>query len=209
MKTRLFTEIWKDIPGYIGLYQASTFGRIRALNYKRTKQIVILKQTKHKNGYYAVGLFKNNIHKTYKVHRLVWLTFKGEIPEGYEINHIDENKQNNCLSNLEYVTPSENCNHGTRNNRISLSSKHPKSKEHCANISKGRKGIVFSEEHKNNISIAKKKQCGRKVQCIETGEVFECVADAEKAVGLKKGSNIPKSCADNTKKSGGYRWRYV
>jgi len=205
-------EVWKKIPNYDG-YLISNMGVVKSIDRLssngRHLKGKILKALKTSGGYLSVSLCKDGEDKHYAIHRLVMLAFVGECPKGMEINHIDENKQNNCLSNLEYVTPSENCNHGTRNNRISLSSKHPKSKEHCANISKGRKGIVFSEEHKNNISIAKKKQCGRKVQCIETGEVFECVTDAEKAVGLKKGSNIPKSCADNTKKSGGYRWRYV
>lgn len=131
MKTLLFTEIWKDIPGYIGLYQASTFGRIRSLNYKRTKHTHILKQTKHKNGYYAVGLFKNNTHKTYKVHRLVWETFKGKIPIGYEINHIDENKENNRLENLNLMTHSENINYGNRNTNARINNKNTKKVRQC------------------------------------------------------------------------------
>lgn len=59
-------------------------------------------------GYYQIKLLSNKTRKTFYVHRLVWETFKGKIPKGYEINHKDHNKANNDLSNLELVTHSEN-----------------------------------------------------------------------------------------------------
>ena len=103
-------EIWKDIPGYEGLYQASTSGEIKSL-FRYNK---ILKQTVGKNGYKAVELFKNKKGKRFSVHRLIALTF---IPNPYnkpQINHIDENKVNNNIENLEWVTAEENLKHGTR-----------------------------------------------------------------------------------------------
>ena len=204
-------EIWKPIPNYEG-YMVSNLGNVKSvdrlssngrhLKGKPLRQVMI-------GGYLYVRLCKNGKMKNFFVHRLVMLAFVGKCSKGMEVNHIDENKENNCLSNLEYITKVDNCNYGTRNIRISLSNRHPKTKEHCEHISKGRKGMKFTEEHKRNIAIAKKKQCGRKVQCIDNGIIYDCVADAERAAGLKAGSNIPKACMDSTKKCGGYRWRYV
>lgn len=111
-------EIWKDIPAFEGKYQASNYGRVRSLNYLRTGKEQILKLTKNKDGYLVVTLFKNGKRKCFLVHRLVWLTFHGEIPEGYEINHKSEVKTDNRLENLELVTRKENCNYGTRNARL-------------------------------------------------------------------------------------------
>ena len=111
-------EIWKDIPNYENLYQASNLGRIRS--YKRfgtSGKVLTAGITKN---YCKVILSKNGTHTNHSVHKLVWLTFVGEIPEGYEINHIDENPSNNALSNLSLVTHRENINWGTRNKKVSL-----------------------------------------------------------------------------------------
>lgn len=124
MKAQLFTEIWKDIPGYIGLYQASTFGRIRSVyriedrisvlgkKYKLSKKPVYRKIHKDKNGYMRVILKKNSIGKSYCVHRLVYETFVGAIPEGMQVNHINEIKTDNSVWNLNLMTPKENTNWG-------------------------------------------------------------------------------------------------
>ena len=103
-------EIWKDIPGYEGIYQASSLGRIRS--FKRNKAI-ILKPGRSKNGYYNVVLCLNSVGKNAIVHRLVWTTFNGPIPEGLQINHLNENKSDNRLENLSLCTPKENTNYGT------------------------------------------------------------------------------------------------
>lgn len=59
-------------------------------------------------GYLQIRLSREGKRKAHYVHRIVWETFHGPIPEGYEINHIDHNKSNNSLGNLELVTHSEN-----------------------------------------------------------------------------------------------------
>ena len=64
-------EIWKDIEGYKGLYQVSNLGRVKSLNYKRTGKEKILIYTKQKNGYIYIGLCKDGIVKSFRVHRLV------------------------------------------------------------------------------------------------------------------------------------------
>ena len=116
MKENNIQEIWKDIPGYEGLYQASNLGRIRS--FKRNK-VRILKNRRKRDGYYIVDLCRNKVAKSLHLHRLVWITFNGTISEGLQINHKDENKSNNSLANLELVTPSQNTNYGTRNKRVS------------------------------------------------------------------------------------------
>ena len=114
-------EIWKDIPNYEGLYQASNLGRVKSLEridakgHKRKEKI--LKTARDRYGYYQVGLCKNSIEKKYLVHRLVWIAFNGIIPEGLQVNHINEVKTDNRLSNLNLMTAKENLNYGTRNER--------------------------------------------------------------------------------------------
>ena len=114
-------ETWKDIPGYEGRYQVSNTGKVKSMNYGRTGVPGIM--TPYDNrGYKCVHI--RNAHKQRKmhyVHRLIWETFVGPIPEGLQINHKDENKINNSLENLEVVTPKQNLNFGTRNIRASLS----------------------------------------------------------------------------------------
>lgn len=117
-------EEWKDIPEFEG-YQVSNLGRIKSLERinvlgRRVKE-KILKPLISRNGYYLIGLYKNSIQKFYYVHRLVWIAFNGQIPEGYEINHLNEVKSNNRLENLNLVTHKENINFGTRTEKCSKS----------------------------------------------------------------------------------------
>ena len=108
-------EIWKTIENYPD-YMVSNLGRIKSFKYGREK---ILKQAKDKDNYFSVNLSKEGKQKTYLVHRLVALHF---IPNPNNlpcVNHRDENKQNNCTSNLEYCTVEYNTNYGTRNERVS------------------------------------------------------------------------------------------
>lgn len=113
-------EVWRDIPNYEG-YQVSNLGRVKSLERidalgHRLKE-KILKPGITRNGYYIVALSKNSIVKWYSVHRLVWLAFNGATPEGLQVNHINEIKTDNRLSNLNLMTPKENCNWGSRNER--------------------------------------------------------------------------------------------
>ena len=114
-------EIWKDIKGFEGIYQVSNLGRVRSLprrtNNQFGKKEKILKPQLVR-GYYIVCLHKNSIRKFYYVHRLVYEAFNGQIPEGLQVNHLDERPINNALSNLNLMTPKENSNWGGRNERI-------------------------------------------------------------------------------------------
>lgn len=105
-------EIWKDVPGWEGLYQVSDLGIIRSLDRavprgdgfmnlkgKITAQTLMLDGS----GRLMVKLCRNNGSKPRYVHTLVALAFLGERPDKHEIHHIDENVRNNRLSNLEYI----------------------------------------------------------------------------------------------------------
>ena len=110
-------EIWKDIKGFEGLYRVSNLGRVKSLERfdalgRRVKERILKPLINHR-GYYQVVLCKNSIVKAYKVHRLVWSAFNGQIPENLQVNHINEVKSDNRLSNLNLMTRKENINWGT------------------------------------------------------------------------------------------------
>lgn len=106
-------EDWRDIPGYSGLYQINRQGEIISLNYRRTQKTKLMIPGIDKNGYNYICLCKEGKCRWFKVHRLVWETFVGPIPDDYEINHLNEVKYDNRLENLEVVTHKENINHGS------------------------------------------------------------------------------------------------
>lgn len=107
-------EIWKDIKDYEGLYQVSNLGRVRSLRYHNTTEIKVLNQFKANKRYLFVSLSKNNINTKKTVHRLVAQTFIHNPFKLNEVNHIDGNKENNCVKNLEWCTHKENMQHAVK-----------------------------------------------------------------------------------------------
>lgn len=103
-------EIWRDIPNYEGLYQASTLGRIKSLNFNRTGKEGILKDNFDKKGYSGVRIFKDKKGKSFKVHKLIAMTFLGHVPCGYKkiVDHKDNNPSNNNVDNLQIITARKN-----------------------------------------------------------------------------------------------------
>ena len=121
------TEIWKDIPGYEGLYQVSNMGSVKSLiRNKILKQNIL-------SCYYQVRLYKNNIWKVKYVHRIVAECFIPNTDNKSCINHIDCNKLNNIVSNLEWCTSSENQKHALANNLIIINNSRKKINQYDLN----------------------------------------------------------------------------
>lgn len=106
----------------------------------------ILTGSTNRDGYHTLCLrCKDNKSRLYYHHRVVWFYFNGVIPDGYEINHKDENKSNNSLCNLELKTRTDNIRYGTRTERASITN---------SIVQKGRK---LTKEHIEKLVLAKSK----------------------------------------------------
>lgn len=132
MKDNNLEEIWKDIEGYEDLYQVSNLGRARSLDklvnhwrggVRTIKGRILTPKTNA--GYQRVQLWKDGNVKMFYIHRLVYAAFNGAIPDGMEVNHINECKTDNRLCNLNLMSPSENINFGTRNERCAKAQSKP------------------------------------------------------------------------------------
>lgn len=108
-------EEWREIKGYNGRYYVSSYGRVKSVGGKgNIGGEIIMSQLKQNAGYMFVKLFRNRHHDTRTVHRLVAEAFLGE-SDATDINHIDGNKTNNHVENLEYCTRKENMQHCSKN----------------------------------------------------------------------------------------------
>jgi len=110
-------EIWAWVDGYEGLYQVSTFGRIKSF-YKN--KIKIRRPTLSTGGYLQVGLHKKGDSKTFDIHRLVAKAFLPNPNNLMEINHKFGNKFDNYYKNLEWCTDSENKQHAVKTGLIKI-----------------------------------------------------------------------------------------
>lgn len=114
-------EIWKDVEGYEGLYQVSNLGRIRSLDHdvihiSHYKGSILKPDTSDRYPYPNLTLCKPNPRRTIRknLHRLIAETFIPNPLRKPYVNHIDGNKANNRIENLEWTTPSENQQHAFR-----------------------------------------------------------------------------------------------
>ena len=122
-------EIWKDVVGYEGLYQVSNLGNVKSVeremqNYRGNKFIKVSKPIGkfiNKYGYIRVTLYKNGIPRPFTVHRLVATAFIPNPMGLKDINHIDFNKKNNNIENLEWCSRSYNVKHAIKHNPNILS----------------------------------------------------------------------------------------
>lgn len=106
-------EIWKSVKGYEGIYEVSSFGRIRRMAGSfRTKRTLVLVPIVGANGYAFNNLSKNGKNNLQYSHRIAAAAFFG--PSQREVNHIDGIKINNRIENLEYVTTHQNNDHAIR-----------------------------------------------------------------------------------------------
>jgi len=107
-------EIWKDIKGFEGYYQISTFGRVKSL-----RNNIIMRQ-RLRNNYRAVKLSVHGEAKHENVHVLVAKEFIPNSENKTQVNHIDFDKENNYIENLEWNTAKENTQHAHKNNLITF-----------------------------------------------------------------------------------------
>ena len=106
-------EVWKDVPGYNGHYQVSNLGKVKTTSNTKTRKERILKQCLNgPNGrkYLAICLSKHNKQKIFKIHQLMAMAFLKHVPCGHKlvVDHIDNDKFNNILTNLQIITCREN-----------------------------------------------------------------------------------------------------
>lgn len=116
--TRMEKEIWKDIPGYEGLYQVSSLGRVKSLDrvvpHGRFGEFKlkgrVLKPSATTKGYLSLDLCKYGMIKTITVHKLAAMAFLNHEPCGMKevVDHIDNNPLNNRVDNLQLITSREN-----------------------------------------------------------------------------------------------------
>lgn len=175
-------EIWKDIQGFEGLYQASTLGNIRSVDrvitqfghkkhYNRRMKGQIIKPKLQNSGYSVVWLSKSGKVSPYTVHRIIANTFIKPIEGSDYVNHIDGNKENNKVSNLEWCTLSENITHSYRD-------------------------------------IGRKPSKPLSVLCVDTGEIFESIQRAAKDKGITK-TSISHVIHGRNKTAGGLKWQKI
>ena len=130
------SEVWKDIPGYEGKYSISDMGRLK--NHSG----VILKPMKCTNGYLSACLWKENRQKKILIHRIVAEVYIVNDNEYDEVNHKDEDKSNNVVTNLEWCSHKYNMNYGNVGSKI-------------GNKNRGRK---LTPEHRAKCASAKDKK---------------------------------------------------
>jgi hypothetical protein len=187
-------EIWKDINGYEGYYQISNQGNVRSIDRfdgVHDRKGTIIKPNLKQNGYLQVGLRMHSKRKWIGVHRLVAIHFIENPDNKPQVNHIDGNKQNNTINNLEWVTAKENQNHATK---LGLRKNMPKGKKHCYY------GKFGADSHSAKQVIRRNPKTGEtklyKAKVLAKYEGFDV-------------TSISKCCHGKLKTHKGYEWYFA
>lgn len=181
----MVNEIWRDIKDYPN-YMVSNLGRVKSVNYRRTGEEQILRQIKITNGYLQVGLYKNGNFKPHYVHRLVAEAFIPNPDNKSEIDHINANKTDNQVCNLQWCSHKENINNPLTIVKINKNA-HLKNK--------------FGIEHPKSKPIIQFSKDGEFIKKWNSG------MDAQRELGLFC-TSISACCKGKLKTAGGYIWRY-
>lgn len=186
-------EIWKDIPGYEDLHQVSSLGRVKHLSTQQSsgtgryaRQESICTPHLMNNGYLVVDLYKNNRRKTMLVHRLVALAFIPNPSNFPCVNHLDSNRANPNVENLEWCTVSHNhkYSYDTNNRREKMNWKQGKD-------NKKSKAVLMLDK--------------------VSGEIlrrFDSIKDVERELNIFN-SSICSCLKGRYKTAGGYKWIYA
>lgn len=167
-------EVWKPVKGYEGLYEVSNTGKIRRNGY-------LMSQHQCRNGYLRCKLTKNGKPKMKLLHRLVAEAFIPNPDNLPQVNHVNENKTDNRVENLEWCTCQYNINYGHRKEKV-------KAKE--------LNGIRSKQVEQYTIEG-------------ELIKVYPSLNEAARQTGLKL-SNLNSCCLNKPhyKTCGGYIWKY-
>ena len=180
-------EIWKPVKNNPN-YEVSSFGRVKSIArtvvYSDGRVFsypsVVLKTQTDCNGYVRVSIGNK---KALKVHRLVAEAFLENNQSFPEVNHIDGNKQNNNVNNLEWVSRSNNMYHRYRI-LGQKSGMYGKTRAKCPNSKK----IIMIQN--NNVTV------------------WDCILDASEQTGISN-TAISNALRGKSKTAGGYRWKYI
>lgn len=208
-------EIWKVPPGYSSV-ECSTFGEVR----DRKTKIVLDKYISKRPGYYFVKIIPDNENTEHmvRIHILMGLAFLGPNSNGYDVEHKDGDKLNNCIDNLEYCTRSENIRRAYKSgsnsyvNPIEIVETGEKynSIDECARAINGdperiRQCLLYPKYrrkshrgyHFKSLRTDEPIRKPLKVKIVETGETFDSIRDCERAINGFH-SNIMFACKNNT-----------
>lgn len=185
-------EEWRPLPGFEGLYEVSSKGGVRNIREGRFCKTILKPNIDH-TGYSYVSLFNHQKQKCVKVHRAVAEAFIPNPKGKRTVNHIDGNKQNNCVENLEWATHGENHKHAYR---IGLKVTTDRQRKNCSEL--GKRTCETNRLRKPVVMIAEDGSRTR-FESAHTGARFVRV-DA---------SAIVACCKGKVKTSKGYRWEYA
>ena len=231
-------EVWKDIKDYEGFYQVSSLGRVKRLAYRRKDSLgrkqfyceKVLKGSYDKDGYLSVSIRG----KTCRIHRLVCEAFHPNPEHKPQVNHLNNHRDDNRASNLEWVTNSEN----------QLYAYREMGREHCSHHRKEVVCIETGERYPcariaaetinvrrvsiQNAIAGRAQTCAGfhwryagndeyipdrwnksiSIRCVETGEQYPSIIEAGRRTGISR-KMIHRVLKKSSKTAGGFHWEYV
>lgn len=152
-------EIKKDIVGYEGIYAITNTGKVWSYPRWHNRNGKFLSPKNNGNGYLYVGLQKNGMVKYIGIHRLVAIAFIANPLNKKYVNHIDTNKKNNNVSNLEWCTAKENCLHTIKSGHSTTGIKNPNNKLTEKQVLEIREKYIRYSKWRSNSKILSKEYC--------------------------------------------------